>query len=68
MTDWKPETLAAQAMGWVDETTPVDPAITRGEARVAAESEWLELSTDARRVFVLRLAGIYGPGRNPSAT
>lgn len=53
--------------GWVDETTPVDPAVTRGEARVAAENDWLALSTDARRVFVLRLAGIYGPGRNAIA-
>lgn len=53
--------------GWVDETTPVDPAVTRGEARVAAEKEWLDLSTEARRVFVLRLAGIYGPGRNAIA-
>lgn len=53
--------------GWVDETTPVDPAVTRGEARVAAEKEWLDLATDARRVFVLRLAGIYGPGRNAIA-
>ncbi len=53
--------------GWVDETTPVDPAVTRGEARVAAEKEWLDLSTEARRAFVLRLAGIYGPGRNAIA-
>lgn len=55
------------AGGWVDETTPVDPAASRGEARVAAETEWLALSTAARRVFVLRLAGIYGPGRNAIA-
>lgn len=55
------------AGGWVDETTPVDPAVTRGEARVAAERGWLDLATGARRVFVLRLAGIYGPGRNAIA-
>ena len=55
------------AGGWVDETTPVDPAASRGEARVAAENEWLALSNAARRVFVLRLAGIYGPGRNAIA-
>lgn len=55
------------AGGWVDETTPVDPAVSRGEARVAAEDGWLALSTAARRVFVLRLAGIYGPGRNAIA-
>jgi nucleoside-diphosphate-sugar epimerase len=41
--------------------------VTRGEARVAAERGWLDLATGARRVFVLRLAGIYGPGRNAIA-
>ncbi|MCB1536344.1 MAG: NAD(P)-dependent oxidoreductase [Rhodoblastus sp.] len=53
--------------GWIDETTPADPAVTRGEARVAAENDWLALATPSRRVFVLRLAGIYGPGRNAIA-
>lgn len=53
--------------GWVDETTPVDPAASRGEARVAAENDWLALADASRRVFVLRLAGIYGPGRNAIA-
>ena len=52
------------AGGWVDETTPVDPAVSRAEARVAAENDWLALETAKRRVFALRLAGIYGPGRN----
>ena len=53
--------------GWVDETTPADPAVTRGEARVATENDWLSLATASRKVFVLRLAGIYGPGRNAIA-
>lgn len=55
------------AGGWVDETTPADPAASRGEARVAAEDGWLALGNASRRVFVLRLAGIYGPGRNAIA-
>ena len=55
------------AGGWVDETAPVDPAVSRAEARVAAENDWLGLATPNRRVFALRLAGIYGPGRNAIA-
>jgi len=53
--------------GWVDESTPPDPAVARGDARLAAEREWLALSDAPRKVFVLRLAGIYGPGRNAIA-
>ena len=56
------------AGGWVDETTPIDPAVTRGEARASAEIEWLELANASRKIFVLRLAGIYGPGRNAIAS
>ena len=53
------------AGGWVDETTPPAVHSARGERRLAAERGWQELG--ARRgspVAVLRLAGIYGPGRN----
>lgn len=42
---------------WIDETAPVD--LTR--ARVQGE-EWLRTQCSA---IVLRVAGIYGPGRNP---
>lgn len=53
---------------WVDETTPVSPATARGARRVAAERAWLELhETYSKPVHVFRLAGIYGPGRNPLA-
>lgn len=52
---------------WVDESTPPDPAAARGDARLAAEDEWLALANASRKVFVLRLAGIYGPGRNAIA-
>ncbi len=54
-----------QAGGWVDETTPTMPNNARGQRRVAAERQWLELGQQhgiATQVF--RLAGIYGPGRS----
>jgi nucleoside-diphosphate-sugar epimerase len=50
---------------WVDETTLPENPSARGRARLAAERGWHDLA--ARRssaVAVLRLAGIYGPGRN----
>lgn len=53
------------AGGWVDEATPPQTGSARGRQRLAAERGWQELG--ARRgipVAVLRLAGIYGPGRN----
>jgi nucleoside-diphosphate-sugar epimerase len=49
--------------GWVDETTPAAPNNARGERRVRAERQWLDLGQRhgiATQVF--RLAGIYGPG------
>ena len=46
---------------WVDESMPPAPTSPRTRARVAAEQGWLALH---RNVHVLRLAGIYGPGRN----
>lgn len=51
--------------GWVDETTPPDPASERSLRRLEAESAWLALGArlDARTA-VFRLAGIYGPGRS----
>jgi len=53
------------AGGWVDEATPPQTHSARGVQRLAAERSWQHLG--ARRgipVAVLRLAGIYGPGRN----
>ena len=49
---------------WVDERAALKPVSKRNRARVGAENEWLSLATPQRKVFVLRLAGIYGPGRN----
>lgn len=50
---------------WVDEETPVRPDSTRGRNRLAAEQAWQSLgSQSGAAIAVLRLAGIYGPGRN----
>lgn len=54
------------AGGWVDESTPPQATLERTRMRVAAEQAWTEVTHgDAA---VLRLAGIYGPGRNALAT
>lgn len=52
--------------GWVDESTPPQAMFDRTRMRVAAEQAW----TDTARgdAAILRLAGIYGPGRNALAT
>ena len=50
--------------GWVDETTPTDPQRDGGKASLAAE-EILRAHPLGRRSAILRLAGIYGPGRVP---
>jgi nucleoside-diphosphate-sugar epimerase len=50
---------------WVDETTPPKPGSPRSRARLDAERAWQKLG--AKRgiaVIILRLAGIYGPGKN----
>ena len=50
---------------WIDEPTQPVPSSDRGAARLAAEDAWLALGQRAdKHVAVLRLAGIYGPGRN----
>ncbi len=54
--------------GWVDEDTPLTPATTRGEQRVAAEARWQALAEQSGLpLHIFRLAGIYGPGRGPFA-
>ena len=51
--------------GWVDETTPPNPASARARHRIAAERRWLDLGERSSfAVQIFRLAGIYGPGRN----
>jgi len=55
--------------GWVDETDALRPTSDRSRRRVAAETAWRELAADSGLpLHVFRLAGIYGPGRNPLET
>ncbi len=50
---------------WVDETRVPAPKQPRSISRLRAEKTWQALSRDARKsIQILRLAGIYGPGRN----
>ncbi len=51
---------------WVDESAVPTPLSERSKVRVQAEKSWMALGRDpAKTVHVLRLSGIYGPGRNP---
>lgn len=51
--------------GWVTEDDTRDPTSTRGLQRVAAEQAWIAFGEKhGVPVALLRLAGIYGPGRN----
>lgn len=50
---------------WVEETSECRPMSKRSVMRVAAEQEWLTLGREiGKPVAILRLSGIYGPGRN----
>ncbi|SHF77085.1 Nucleoside-diphosphate-sugar epimerase [Kaistia soli DSM 19436] len=50
---------------WVDEATPPRAVSERSRNRVAAEAAWQQLGAEIDvPVALLRLAGIYGPGRN----
>ena len=51
---------------WVDEESELKPSGERGRRRVAAEAGWNALvSTGYFPLHIFRLAGIYGPRRNP---
>ncbi len=51
--------------GWVDESSAPAPTGPRGQRRVAAERDWAALASRlGARCDLLRLAGIYGPGRS----
>jgi len=54
------------AGGWVDESTPPKADLNRTRMRVAAEQAWTD--TTGGDAAILRLAGIYGPGRNALVT
>ncbi|MEQ9504647.1 MAG: SDR family oxidoreductase [Hyphomonas sp.] len=49
--------------GWAFEDSEVNPGSARAEARVRAETQWLDATGGAARL--VRLPGIYGPGRSP---
>jgi hypothetical protein len=50
---------------WVDETSPCKPVSRRSVERVEAENGWLAFAkASGLPVAILRLSGIYGPGRN----
>ncbi len=51
--------------GWVDETTLPAPSGARGQRRLLAERQWAGIAdATGARYDILRLAGIYGPGRS----
>lgn len=49
--------------GWVDERTPTQPEHETAEVLVEAERRVLAASGEGTRACVLRLSGLYGPGR-----
>lgn len=54
---------------WVDEAVPCKPVSQRSVARLAAEAAWADVFTEAGLpLSILRLSGIYGPGRNQIRT
>lgn len=50
---------------WIDEATMPKPSSARSRERLEAEEAWQKLGVETGiAVAILRLAGIYGPGRN----
>ena len=50
---------------WVDESMAPEPASERSTTRLQAEKAWAAIGkAPGKKVFILRLAGIYGPHRN----
>ena len=52
-----------QPEGWIDEDTAPAPPTARGKTRLLAEQHWQDIC----QAEIFRIAGIYGPGRNPFA-
>jgi nucleoside-diphosphate-sugar epimerase len=51
--------------GWVVENADLEPVSERSRERVIAEKQWMAAGEQAGvPVAILRLSGIYGPGRN----
>ena len=54
---------------WIDETTPLEPILTRAGDRIEAERAWQAFgAAHGIPVAVIRIAGIYGPGANALET
>jgi nucleoside-diphosphate-sugar epimerase len=54
---------------WIDEETPLTPALTRAQDRIEAERAWQALgAARGLPVSIIRIAGIYGPGQNALET
>ena len=52
--------------GWADEDTPANPDGGRNALRLEAERAWTGFARECSLPLdIFRLAGIYGPGRNP---
>lgn len=50
---------------WIDETAPLVPRNMRSDRRVIAEQQWRDFASErGLPLTILRLAGIYGPGRS----
>lgn len=50
---------------WIDETAPCQPVNQRSQWRVKAEDDWRAFAAEKGiPLVILRLAGIYGPGRS----
>jgi nucleoside-diphosphate-sugar epimerase len=50
---------------WVDETMTPEPSTHRSRTRLQAERSWAAIGSESnKKSHILRLAGIYGPGRN----
>ncbi|TDH37885.1 DUF1731 domain-containing protein [Pseudohoeflea suaedae] len=50
---------------WIDEDAECRPVSGRSKARLAAEEDWrLAAAGAGRPLAIIRLSGIYGPGRN----
>jgi len=50
---------------WIDESAPLVPRNMRSDRRVLAEQMWRDYATERGvPLCILRLAGIYGPGRS----
>jgi hypothetical protein len=51
---------------WIDESAQPQPVNERSRWRVTAEQDWCRFAAEKRvPLLILRLAGIYGPGRSP---